>query len=112
MADAPDPAFQAYKNAEKKALEILAQMKAQGSQKVDIELAFDNGLSAHQQFYSDQDAKTARNYKIVYTDSGAREDAFSATIESIEPGDQSAEGTDAQSATITFGLAAAATITW
>lgn len=78
----------------------------------EIELAFDNGLSAHQQFYTDQDAKTERNYRIVYPDAGARTDQFAATIEGIAPGDQTAEGADPQSATITFGLAAAATITW
>lgn len=77
----------------------------------EIELAFDNGLAAHQQLYSDQDAKTSRSYKIIFPDSGAREDKFDATIESIEPGDQDAEG-KVQTAKITFGLAAAPTITW
>lgn len=79
---------------------------------VEIELAFDNGAAAHQQFYSDQDAKTSRSYQIVYPDAGGRQDRFDALIEGIEPGDQTAEGTDPQSATITFGLAASATITW
>lgn len=40
MADAPDPKFQSYKQAERRALEILAQMKAASTNKVDIELAF------------------------------------------------------------------------
>ena len=40
MADAPDPKFQSYKQAERKALDILAQMKSAGSNKVDMELAF------------------------------------------------------------------------
>ncbi|GAB1487670.1 hypothetical protein MASR2M8_01110 [Opitutaceae bacterium] len=40
MADTPDPKFQNYKQAERKALDILAQMKSAGTNKVDIELAF------------------------------------------------------------------------
>jgi hypothetical protein len=39
MSDSPDPAFQAYKRAETKALELLAAMKAVTPKKVDIELA-------------------------------------------------------------------------
>jgi hypothetical protein len=77
----------------------------------EIELAFDNGLAAHQQLYTDQDAKTERSYKIVYPDAGTREDKFSATIESIAPGSQNAEG-ETQKATIVFGLSAAPVITW
>lgn len=77
----------------------------------EIELAYDNGAVAHQQFHTDIDAKTARNYKIIFPDAGAAEWVFSATIESLEPGDQTAEG-EVQKATITFGLAAAPTITW
>jgi len=40
MSDtAPDQNFQNYKNAEKKALEIVAAMKTASANKVDIELA-------------------------------------------------------------------------
>jgi hypothetical protein len=39
MSDQPDPAFQAYKRAETKALEILTAMKGVTPKKVDIELA-------------------------------------------------------------------------
>jgi len=78
----------------------------------EIELAFDNGSVAHQQFYTDYAAKSALNYKIVYPDSGARADTLTATIESIAPGDQNAEGTDPQTVTVTFGLSAAPSITW
>lgn len=40
MADTPDPKFQSYKQAERKALDILTQMKSAGTNKVDMELAF------------------------------------------------------------------------
>jgi hypothetical protein len=79
---------------------------------VEIELAFDNTAAAHQQFHTDIDAKTERNYQIVFPDTGAAQWRFAATIESITSGDQAAEGTDAQTATIVFGLAAAPVITW
>jgi hypothetical protein len=39
MSDTSDPAFQAYKRAETKALEILTAMKGVTPKKVDIELA-------------------------------------------------------------------------
>jgi hypothetical protein len=78
----------------------------------EVELAFDNDASAHQQFYSDYVAKTVRNYKIIYPNTGAREDVFSATIEGIVPGEQTAEGTEAQTVTVTLGLSAAPTTTW
>ncbi|MCS6244847.1 MAG: hypothetical protein H2172_13460 [Opitutus sp.] len=38
-APAPDPSFLQYKQAEKKALEIVAAMKLASANKVDIELA-------------------------------------------------------------------------
>ena len=79
---------------------------------VEIEVAFDNTAAAHQQFHTDIDAKTERNYQIVFPDTGAAQWRFAATIESVTPGDQSAEGSEAQTATIVFGLAAAPTITW
>lgn len=85
---------------------------AEEAQTVEIELAFDNTSTAHQQFFTDYANKTSVNYKIVYPDSGAREDAFAATIESITQGDQTAEGQDPQTATIVFGLSAAPTTTW
>lgn len=78
----------------------------------EIELAFDNTASAHQLFHTDEAAKSVINYKIIYPDTGARADVFAATIESIAPGDQNAEGTDPQTATITFGLSGAPSITW
>lgn len=40
MSDAPDEKFQSYKQAERKALEMLAEMKAASTNKVDVELAF------------------------------------------------------------------------
>jgi hypothetical protein len=77
-----------------------------------IELAFDGDAAAHQAFKTDIDAKSALNYKIIMPNTGAAEFAFSAVIKDLEWGDAGAEGTDAQTATVTFALAAAPTITW
>ena len=81
------------------------------SQSVEVELAFDNDLSSHQQFYTDQDNKTLISYRIVYPNPGARMDTFSATIEAIKPGTQSAEG-EVQKATLTLGISGTVVIVW
>lgn len=77
-----------------------------------IELAFDGDAAAHQAFLTDIGAKSALNYKIIMPNTGAAEFAFNAIISGLEWGDASAEGTDPQSATVTFALTAAPTVTW
>ena len=77
-----------------------------------IELAFDADSAAHQAFNTDIDAKSALNYQILMPNTGGALFTFSAVISGLEWGDAGAEGTDPQSATVTFALAAAPTITW
>lgn len=90
----------------------VSKVGAYEAMECSIELAYDMDASAHQQFETDADAKTAINYKIVFPNVGESEWAFSGTIVSMEPGDAPAEGTDPQTNTITFALAAAYTVTW
>ena len=80
-------------------------------QMVSVDLAFDNDLSSHQTFYTDQDSKALISYRIVYPNPGARMDTFSATIEEIKPGKQTAEG-ETQKASITFGISGTVSIVW
>ncbi len=77
-----------------------------------VELAFDADSAAHQAFLTDVNAKSALNYQIVMPNTGAAVFAFNAVITGLEWGDAGAEGTDAQTATVTMSLAAAPTVTW
>lgn len=77
-----------------------------------IELAFDMDSAAHQAFETAIDAKSSLNYQILFPNSGGATFSFEAVIKSLEYGDANAEGTDPQTATITFALAAAPTIAW
>jgi Lambda phage tail tube protein, TTP len=77
-----------------------------------IELAFDMDSVAHQAFETAIDAKTELRYQILFPNTGGATFTFDAVIKSLEYGDASAEGTDPQTATLTFALAAAATIAW
>ncbi len=77
-----------------------------------IEVAFDMDAAAHQAFETAVDAKSTLKYQILFPNTGATTITFDAVIKSLEYGDASAEGTDPQTATIVFALAAAATIAW
>lgn len=77
-----------------------------------IELAFDMDSVAHQAFETAIDAKTSLKYQILFTNTGATTLTFDAIIKSLEYGDANAEGTDPQTASVTFALAAAPTIAW
>lgn len=109
-----EPAERKRKKIEQPTMDSSVPYTKYGSyeaQMVSVDLAFDNDLSSHQQFYTDQDSKALISYRIVYPNPGARTDTFSATIEGIKPGKQSAEG-ETQKATITLGISGTPTIVW
>lgn len=109
-----EPAERKRKKVEQPTMDSQSPYTKYGSyeaQSVMVDLAFDNDLTAHQQFYADQDNKVVISYRIVYPNTGARTDTFSATIEGIKPSKQSAEG-EVQKASITFGISGTVAIVW
>lgn len=75
-------------------------------------VAWDPANTMHQDLFTDEAAKTERNYQLVLPDTGAATQAFAAIVSSIEPSELSAEGTDALQLTVTLKLNGADTWTW
>ena len=75
-------------------------------------VAWDPANATHQALFTDEDAKTERNYKLILPDTGAATQSFAATVSSIEPGELGAEGTDALQLTVTLKLRGADTWGW
>ena len=81
------------------------------AQEVPFELAWDPGNIYHQDIYADSEAKTVRNYKLIYPDSGQATESFSAQVD-FELGELDAEGTSPMTLSGTLILQAASAITW
>lgn len=82
------------------------------AQEVTATVAWDPGNTYHQDLFADEDAKTSRNYKIVLPDTGAAVAAFAASIQDLDPGELSAEGTEALQISFVLKLSAVESWTW
>lgn len=89
----------------------VVNVGAYEAQTVEFELAWDPGNSYHQDLFADSAAKTARNYRLVYPDSGAATESFSAMV-NFEIGELDAEGTNPMTLSGTLVLQAGSTVTW
>lgn len=71
---------------------------------------FDPANVDHQGFKTDIDAKTARNYRIIYPDPGAYQVQVNATPVSYEPSELDGEGSEI-TLKVSFALHSAETVT-
>lgn len=71
---------------------------------------FDPANADHQQFKTDIDARTARNYRIIYPDPGSYQVQVNATPIMYEPSELTGEGSEI-TLKVTFVLHSAETVT-
>lgn len=78
---------------------------------VTFEMAFDPGDATQMALFTQQDAKTAKNFKIYFPSSPTLTFSFNAVVSALEPAEASAEGTDPLKLNCTLKLTAAYTHT-
>jgi len=91
-------------------LDPVVLLTTRALKQMEATFLFDPANADHQQFKADIDARTARNYRIIYPDPGAYQVQVNATPSMYEPSELTGEGGEI-TLKVTFVLHSAETVT-